>query len=620
MARVSTPAPLPEADPASDPFEHAADPMILLAPDGAPLRANAAFRAAFRHTISARRPPWGRVEPPPFAGDVRRFDSAAPDGRRFEWLERRLADGRRLAGARDVSERASAAEEAARAKTLLFATLTHELRTPLNGVIGMAGLLAQSRLEPAQAAWTDAIMRSGEHLLDLITEILDYSRLEAGRVRLEDVDFDVEGVAQSVAELLSPKAHAKGLDIVAFVDPATPARVRGDEGRLRQILFNLAGNAVKFTESGGVEIVAQPAPGRRGGQWLRVSVRDTGPGIAADKQALIFEDFAQADASTARRYGGAGLGLAIVRRLAAAMGGEAGLSSQLGQGALFWADLPFAPAQTADRAEAPSARLDGLRVAIDVESPFMDSALARALGALGARRALSEAGADVVLRDHARSTPANGDRTPVVLLIPQEERETVERRRSDGAQPYLIKPLRRRSLAERIALAARGATTRRPAIEDDRAVETRRLGLRVLLAEDNPINLLLARTLLARSGCIVEAVTDGEQAVAAAAEGQFDVILLDLRMPLLDGLGAARRIRALPGPQAQTPLIALTADAGEDDRTAALAAGMDDFLTKPIDAGRLGAALARVHAQPHPPRRPGESGAQPCAAPAKGRR
>jgi signal transduction histidine kinase/CheY-like chemotaxis protein len=582
----------------ADGFEALPDPTVLLSAEGEPLAANAAFRAVFRQAVSARRPPWGRIAPPAFVAGKRMFDAPSPDGRRWEWAETQLADGRRVASARDVSERVRAAEETTRAKTLLFATLTHELRTPLNGVIGMAGLLARSDLDPAQRDWVSAIARSGDHLLDLITDILDYSRLEAGRIELDQVVFDPEEQVQSVAELLSPKAHAKGIAIAVVVDPAIPAGVRGDDGRLRQILFNLAGNAVKFTDQGGVTFELAPGRARLDGRTaLRFSIRDTGPGVAAEKQALIFEDFAQADAAITRRHGGAGLGLAIVKRLAAAMGGEVGLESQLGLGATFWAELPF------DRAQGPAAdplaRLDGLSVAIEGVALVLRDGLRATLTQLGARAPRAGERPDVLIAPASLAASRRAEAGGVVALAASEDRASLEAARAAGIEHYVIAPVRRRALAERVARAAGRANPtagRGPAAPlDAREAAPRDLGLTLLLAEDNPINALLARTLLARAGCAVTVVGDGEQAVAAARKGGFDAILLDLRMPLLDGLGAARRIRALKDKsRAQVPLIAVTADASEADRAAAFAAGMDDFITKPIQPAQLETALARL--------------------------
>ncbi len=577
-------------------FDAAPDPMALIGADGALLRANAAFRAVFRQELGPRRAPWGRIVPPPFVGDVRSFEAPAPDGRLFEWRERRLPNGSRIAAARDVAERAAAAAETARAKTLLFATLTHELRTPLNGILGMAGLLERAPLDATAREYLGAIRTSGEHLLDLVTEILDFSRLESGRVMLEEAPFDPEAVAQSIVELLSPRAREKGLEIAVVVDSRLPARLIGDEGRLRQILFNLAGNAVKFTETGGVTIDIAPAGAR-----TRFVVRDTGPGIAADRQAQIFDAFGQADASHARLYGGAGLGLAIVSKLASAMGGSAGVRSRPGEGASFWVELPFAAAlYTGETVQ----RLEGVTTAVMASNDVLAHAVVDAIIGLGgaARRihAIDEAGgADVLLLDHdvargdARAFLALGK--PLVLMAPQEERHAVGNYRAAGVAHHLLKPLRRSSLSARLLAAARGTAPRDTAraVEDERAVPTVNLGLSVLLAEDNPINALLARTLLQRAGCRVDVVSDGEEAVAAAARGGYDIVFLDLRMPRLDGVAAAKRIRGLPGAVGKTVLIALTADDGDAERAAARAAGMDDFITKPIDPQRLAAVAGR---------------------------
>jgi signal transduction histidine kinase/CheY-like chemotaxis protein len=586
---------------AFDAFEHAPDPGAHLAADGTVLSANAAFRATFRHVLGSRRPPWGRIEPPPFVAGVRRFDAPAPDGRLYEWAERRLLDGTRIAFARDVSERAEAARDADRAKTLLFATLTHELRTPLNGILGMTGLLAQRPLEPDARDYVRTVRQSGEHLLDLINEILDYSRLEAGKIALDEAPFDLEATAQSVAELLSPKAYEKGVEIAVLLRAGAPTHIVGDESRVRQILFNLVGNAVKFTEAGGITIeIGLPRVARAGGR-VKITVRDTGPGIAPDKQAEIFQEFAQADASISRRYGGAGLGLAIVKRLAAAMNGQAGVESREGAGAAFWVEWPaqFAPQS------APPPRLTAVRAGLIIQSDVLAQSIAAAITGLGgdAVRCADDAAheqANVVVVDHgaglsAAQISALSAARPVVVLAPQEEREIVQRFRAAGVRHYVVKPVRRRSLAERLLIAIGQDPEARldACTDDDRETAPELSGMRVLLAEDNPVNALIARTILARAGAVVDAVNDGDEAVAAARAAPYDLVILDLRMPRLDGLEAARRLRADGGASAGAALIALTADAGESDRRRALEAGMDDFLTKPIEPARLAAVAGR---------------------------
>lgn len=583
-----------------DAFEALPDPTALLAADGSLLRANPAFRATFRHWIGPQRPPWGRAQPPEFIKGERRFDAPAPDGRRFEWVERILPDSVRLITARDITRHVEAAEESLRAKTTLFATLTHELRTPLNGILGMANLLDQSSLEPNEKTYVGAIKQSGELLLDIITEILDYSRLEAGRVVLESAPFDPEATMQDVAELLSPKAHSKGLEVAVSVRGDAPVRVMGDDGRLRQILFNLAGNAVKFTEQGGVTIEMAPRPGGR----LRFNVRDTGPGVPQEKQTLIFEEFAQADAGVARRHGGTGLGLAIVRKIATAMGGEVGLVSKPGFGANFWVELPLAPEEGA-RSDLLS--LADVRVSVLSRSGILAQALRGAAASLGASIVEREQRPDVILFDWRDDVDGEEvdmlkrSARAVIALLPQEERAAIERCRAAGIEHYTLKPVRRRSLAERIKVALGEAD--RTVVEHVQQADAdppALTGLRVLLAEDNPINALLARTLLTRAGCVVTDVRDGEEAVAAAAAAPFDLILLDIRMPRLDGLAATQHIRAAAGPSARAPIVALTADAGEEERIRARQAGMDDFVTKPIDASRLLAVAARFTGRPNP--------------------
>lgn len=584
----------------ADAFDLLPDPAAMLAADGALLRANPAFRVAVRHIVGPHRPPWGRAQAPSFENGERRFVAPTPDGRSFEWVERVLPDGAHLVIARDITAHVRAAEDALRAKTTLFAMLTHELRTPLNGILGMAGLLELgAKLEPNAKTYVNAIKQSGELLLDLITEILDYSQLGAGRLALESAPFDPEAAMQDVAELLSPKAHEKGLEIAVTVRAGASARVVGDDGRLRQILFNLAGNAVKFTEAGGVTIELAPRPGGR----LRFSVRDTGPGIAPEKQALVFEEFTQADASVSRRHGGAGLGLAIVKRLALAMGGEVGVASQLGHGASFWVELPLPPA--AELRESLRG-LAGVRIGISSRSAVLSQALRTSAASLGALPVALDDAPDVILFDWRED--ADGEEIQamqrsaraVIALIAQEERGAIERCRAAGLMHYTLKPVRRASLVERVRVALGETATVTP--EDVALDETPQMltGLRVLLAEDNPINALLARTLLARAGCLVTTVQDGEEAVTAARSGVYDLILLDIRMPRLDGLAAAQRIRQGGGPSAGAPIVALTADAGEEERVRALKAGMVDFITKPIDAKRLLTVAARFTERANP--------------------
>ncbi|OHB29882.1 MAG: hybrid sensor histidine kinase/response regulator [Phenylobacterium sp. RIFCSPHIGHO2_01_FULL_69_31] len=484
-----------------------------------------------------------------------------------------------------------------------LASLSHEFRTPLNGVLGMARLLEGTKLTAEQKAYVSALHDSGQHLLTLVNDVLDYAKLGAGRVELHPAPMEVEGLLRSVAELLSPRAREKGVEI-AWAAPPAPAAVHADEGRLRQILLNFAGNAVKFTDTGGVLIAASsPEPGR-----LRLRVEDTGPGVSQSDRERIFEEFAQAEAAHAD-LGGAGLGLAIARRLARAMGGEVGVETAPGGGACFWFEAAFPTIP----AVIPTRPLEGRTVGIASPNPVVREAARLQIEACGgevvATAALPEAIArtrpgDVILVD-ASLAAANGALRPplqrhaIVLLAP-DERERLARYRRAGFAGYLIKPLRRASLAERVLIAAGAAADpSQPAQVDERVATAAAPGARILLVEDNPINALLAKALLNREGCEVEHAVGGAEALAAAEVGVFDLVLMDMRMPGLSGEETARRMRA---GGIKTPIVALTANAFEDDRHACLAAGMDDFLVKPLSPDALRAALTRwtVSALPKP--------------------
>ena len=473
-----------------------------------------------------------------------------------------------------------------------LAALSHEFRTPLGGVIGMARLLEGTRLTAEQRAYAAALRESGEHLLTLVNDVVDFATLGAGRLELQPGPVDVEGLLRGVCEILAPRAVEKGLE-VAWAAPAALGSIEADEGRLRQILLNFAGNAVKFTATGGVLIAAEPAgPGR-----IRFTVEDTGPGVAEAARERIFEAFAQADVAHAK-LGGAGLGLAIARRLAQAMAGEVGVGSREGGGALFWFEATFA----AGPAEA-ALSLGGRRVAIASPNPMLREAACRQVAGCGgapaagedldAVVAATEAG-DVILVDHAlagagRKPRPPSDRAAIVLIAPRD-RQSLPAYRNAGFAGYLIKPLRRTSLVERIRIVTGQAPAAAQEPEDDRIAPAAAPGARVLLVEDNPINALLARALLAREGCAVDHAASGEEAIAAAGVGGYDLILMDMRMPGLSGEATARSLRRLG---VTVPIVALTANAFEEDRRLCLAAGMNDVLIKPLSPDALRAILTR---------------------------
>jgi CheY-like chemotaxis protein len=461
----------------------------------------------------------------------------------------------------------------------------------------MAGLLGMSELTSAQRSWLGAVTDSGQHLLALLNDILDYAKLESGKIELETMVFNPAKTLQSVAELCSPRAHEKALEIVLVVAPNVPIEVAGDDGRLRQIILNLASNAVKFTQEGGVLLRLEATGVNR----LRFSVEDTGIGIPVDKMERVFEEFQQADSSHSRRFGGTGLGLAIVKKLTTALGGTVSLKNREGGGSVFLIDIPF---ETVTHAHAPSQRLTGKTIAIHSQSTLLVEALTLALEDEGARvkqvttpRQAKEA--SVILLDHHTDTvhaaPWLKCASPVVALIPQERRDLIDDYRAKGAIGYLIKPLRIASLIERVALAAGEGADTRPVVANDERADTTPLaiGLRVLLAEDNPINALLAKSLLVRNGCHVVAVGNGAEAFAALQEAPYDLVLMDVHMPVMDGFEATRAIRALGGRFLETPIIALTAAAMEEDRRACKNAGMNDFITKPLDPAMLSSVLER---------------------------
>ncbi|KRB48649.1 MAG: response regulator [Pseudomonadota bacterium] len=469
-----------------------------------------------------------------------------------------------------------------------LASLSHEFRTPLNGVLGMARLLEGTRLTQEQRAYVSALRESGEHLLGLVNDVLDFARLGADKIELFPTTFEVESLLRSVCELLSPRAHEKGLEI-AWAAPAGIGQAVADEGRLRQILLNFAGNAIKFTPQGGVLItVAQVAAG------LRFTVEDSGPGVSAAAREKIFEAFEQADPLNDVQLGGAGLGLAIARKLAAAMGGSVGVETAAHGGAAFWfeADLTQLPAQ-------PDQSLAGRTIAIACANPIVSDAAHRQIAAAGGlavaakdlAAALQATGpGDVLMIDRAVApeTPPAG-RTALILLAP-EERGHIDAYRAAGYAGYLIKPLRRASLAERVLAVLGAHAERSERHDDDRVAPAAAPGARILLVEDNPINALLARTLLTREGCRVDQAGGGQEALAALSVGVYDLILMDMRMPGMSGLETAQQARAQG---VRTPIVALTANAFEEDRHACLAAGMDDFLVKPLSPGALRGALAR---------------------------
>jgi hypothetical protein len=460
------------------------------------------------------------------------------------------------------------------------AAVSHEIRTPLNGILGMAALLEEGELSPAQRDYAGAIRKSGARLLDLLNNVLDFSRMEAGDIPLESAPFDPSDLVQDVAELLAPRAHAAGLDIAAVVHPDLPRRMIGDAGRLRQILFNLAGNAVKFTEAGSVLIEARPGSG---GAGLDLVVRDTGAGVPEHAKARLFDAFSQVSAADARRDGGVGLGLAIVARLVAAMKGRVSLSSSYGHGAMFVVELPLEAVPQLTSAPRPKARV--LRVAMNLP-PASRLAIISALSNSNTCLVDKPTEADLVILD-AAMPPAHVEaiarRKKTLVVLRPGDRSRLETFREMGTAGYLIRPLRAASIIERVGLTLAGAVQSEPKPEAPKPGEAGS----VLIADDNAVNALLARSALTAAGFRVDTAGTGAEALERIGETSYSLILMDIRMPVMDGLEATRRIRRLPGPASETPIIALTADIDPELEDRAREAGVSQLAAKPIDPPRL---------------------------------
>ena len=550
----------------------------------------------------------------------------------------------------DLERALAAAEEANRAKSLFLANMSHELRTPLNGVIGMVDLLLCTNPDARQRRYCDVARASARSLLELINDVLDFSKIEAGRMEVETTDFDPRGLIEGAVQMLGERAEAKGVELICGIGAEVPRLAGGDPTHLRQIITNLLSNAIKFTERGEVVVGAalEPPDAAAAHLTLRVTVRDTGAGIPRDRLGRLFQSFSQVDATTTRKFGGTGLGLAISRRLVELMGGQIGVQSEEGRGSTFWftvhlearpagaavAPIASGAAHAAAHAAAQAVDPRGLRVLAVDDNTTNREILHAQLASWDLRPDVAATAAEAVTmlraaaREHRpyrfaildmhmpqtggmelarqiKADPATRDTILISLSSIGDQVPPTDMGRR-GFAACLTKPALPSNLYNALVESLRaadappaahatdaGAATGRPTADD----VPRLAGVRVLVAEDNEVNRMVASELLEQVGCAVTMVVDGREAVTAALRDAYDAILMDCQMPVLDGFDATREIRAAErtaGGGLHRTIIALTANAIKGDREVCLAAGMDAYVTKPIDAGALVRAIAEL--------------------------
>lgn len=486
-------------------------------------------------------------------------------------------------------------EEANLARGQFLARMSHEIRTPINGILGVTQLLKRTNLQPRQLEYANIVSTSGELLLSLINDILDFSKIEAGKLELEEVDFDLNEVLEDVLRLMAVPAHKKSLELFGWVESGLSTQVRGDPTRVRQILMNLIGNAVKFTSSGRVYAEVTGLEQDENYIRLAVAVHDTGIGISAENQSRLFQAFSQADVSTTRRFGGSGLGLAIARHLSEQMGGGITLESRENVGSTFTSELKFGRAS--QPLELPALDTEVKILAID-DSPLACRALQAMLAnwlaepaCLSAQEALTRAGSDfdAVLIDQQlwRLHPWSElfPRARLIRLVPLGESAPED-------QSVLTKPVKRSELTALLTAASAQAVPE-PVIQEELSAAVETQGGVILLVEDNLINQTIALELIESLGYQVHLAENGLEAVEMSGDKNYDLIIMDCEMPEMDGYQATRTIREREGSERHTPIIAMTAYAMQGDREKCLAAGMDDYVTKPFDLERVSSVIAR---------------------------